>query len=190
MIGLLFVNNNEYCNVKVDDKLIIDIGRGDRESFSLLYELISGNVYGFALSITKNTHDAEDVLQETFLKVYSKAGEYIPEGKPLAWIFRIARNLSLTKIRDRSKECDLDENRPVELDFSFIANVEQKLLLEKLFEILSDEEKQILLLHSANGMKHRQIADLLGLSLNTVLSKYHRGIKKLKEAVRRDDDEK
>lgn len=55
---------------------------------------------------------------------------------------------------------------------------------EAALNILSDEERQIITLHSISGLKHREIADLLNLKLTTVLSKYHRGLKKLKDAIR------
>lgn len=185
MVNFLLASYFEYeVNQVVDDTLIMKIATGDTDALRQLYENVSGNIYGFALSITKNTHDAEDVLQETFVKVYSKACEYIPQGKPLAWIFTIARNLCLTKMREKARTSALDESRPQDLDFSSVHDVEHKILLEMLFKVLNDEEKQILLLHSVNGMKHREIASFMNISLNTALSKYHRAIKKLKAAVK------
>ena len=58
------------------------------------------------------------------------------------------------------------------------------MVLEAALNILSDEERQIITLHSISGLKQREIADLLNLKLTTVLSKYHRGLKKLKDAIR------
>lgn len=171
----------------IDDKLISDIAKGNMSAFHDLYTAVSGNVYGFALSITKNIHDAQDVLQDTFLKVYSNADRYIPNGKPLAWIFTITRNLSLDKIKDKMRSSEYCDNIREEIDFSVIENTEHRLLLEKMFDILNDEEKQILILHSVNGMKHREIAKLLSIPLNTVLSKYNRAVNKLKKAIEEED---
>lgn len=70
-----------------------------------------------------------------------------------------------------------------ELDLSSLHDAEKRLLIENLFTILSDEEKQILVLHAVGGIKHREIANLMELSMNTVISKYHRAIKKLKSAM-------
>lgn len=171
----------------IDDSLLQRIAAGDREAFHDLYDLASRSVYGFALSITQNIHDAEDVLQETFLKVYARAGEYTAQGKPMAWILTIARNLALTRLRSRGKDLALDDSRDTIPDFSMVENTEQRLVLETLFGVLSTEEKEILVMHVANGLKHREVAAVLELPLNTVLSKYHRAMKKMKAAVEKEE---
>lgn len=162
----------------IDDELIEKIAQGDMEAFRELYNSASKSVYSFALSILKNSQDAEDVMQETFLKIYQKSPGYISCGKPLAWILRITRNLSLTCLRKKCAETD--SNQPEKPDFSCVENTEHRLLLEKLFSILDEEEKQIVVLHIVGGLKHRETAEIIGLPLGTVLSKYNRAIKKLK----------
>ena len=69
------------------------------------------------------------------------------------------------------------------MDFSSVENAEQRVLVEMLFKHLTDEEKQILVLHAVSGMKYREIASFMDIPLNTVLSKYHRAVKKLKERI-------
>ena len=163
----------------IDDNLIEKISLGDTDAFRELYEAASKSVYGFALSILKNRYDAEDVLQETFLRVYTNASAYKAKGKPMAWILRITRNLSLTRLREKAKteEYDLSAEVP---DFSFVNDSDSRLLLGKLFSILSDDEKQIVVLHAVGGLKHRETAEILELPLGTVLAKYNRAIKKLR----------
>lgn len=184
MVSILMTVQSEF-QVKrpIDDDLILKISDGDMNAFHELYENVSKSVYGFALSILKNSHDAEDVLQETFLKVYGNSSEYVPCGKPMAWILRITRNLALSKLRENSKKAEYDDARCEEIDLSSLHDAEKRLLIEKLFTVLNDDEKQILVLHAVGGMKHREIANLTELSLNTVISKYHRAIKKLKSAM-------
>ncbi|MBE7064665.1 MAG: RNA polymerase sigma factor [Ruminococcaceae bacterium] len=167
----------------VDEELIIKIADGDMEAFRDLYDAAAGSVYGFVLSILKNKYDADDVLQDTFLKIYSNASEYEPKGKPLAWILTIAKNSAYSKLRDTGKTESLEEQNTEPIDFSSMENAEQRLLVETLFKYLTDEEKQILLLHSVSGMKYREIASFMDIPLNTVLSKYHRAVKKLKEKI-------
>ena len=77
-----------------DDALIERIAKGDMDAFRMLYENVSGSIYGFVLSIVKNAYVAEDVLQDTFLTIHQTAGSYKPMGKPMAWILTIARNLA------------------------------------------------------------------------------------------------
>ena len=76
-----------------DDALILRIARGDTAALETLYRQTSASIYGFALSILRDPTAAEDVMQDTYLTVWTKAGSYVPQGKPLAWVFTIARNL-------------------------------------------------------------------------------------------------
>lgn len=188
MLNILMTLNENY-GVKrpIDDRLIEGIAAGDMDAFHELYEAASSGVYGFALSITKNTHDAEDVLQETFLKLFDKAPEYRPHGKPMAWVLTIAKNAALTKLRNRNKTDELDDaSITAESQLSVIENTEHKMMLEKMFQVLSDEERQIVMLHAVGGLKHREIALVLRLPTGTVLSKYNRAIKKLKISIEGD----
>ena len=167
----------------VDEKLIFKIADGDMDAFRSLYDAVSGSVYGFVLSILKNKYDADDVLQETFLKVYSNAANYAANGKPMAWILTIAKNSAYSKLRDTGKTESFEELTTEPMDFSSVENAEQRVLVEMLFKHLTDEEKQILMLHAVSGMKYREIASFMDIPLNTVLSKYHRAVKKLKERI-------
>lgn len=183
---LMTVYEDAVVKRPIDDMLINKIANGDMDAFVTLYESASKSVYSFALSITKNSHDADDVLQETFLKVYENAARYDCQGKAMAWIFKIAKNNALNKIRSRAKHSDYDDGRDFDIDFSAIENAENRLLIENLFTLLCDEEKQIITLHAVSGLKHREIADILAMPISSVLSKYHRAIKKLKDAVKED----
>lgn len=165
----------------VDDALIERIADGDMEAFRQLYERTCGSIYGFALSITKNAHDAEDVLQDTFLTVHRSAAGYQPMGKPMAWILTIARNHTRMRLRSNGKTTGCDDLQ-LQSDEALarIESVENRILIRELMTALSREERQIVMLHAACGLKNREIAALLQLPLNTVLSKYHRAIKKLR----------
>ena len=67
--------------VYVDEKILSDIAAGSASAFKELYVLTSDTVYGFALSILKNSHDAEDIMQEVFVKIYNSADTYQKQGK-------------------------------------------------------------------------------------------------------------
>jgi len=169
----------------IDDELILRIAEGDREALSLLYEAMSRGIYGFALSITKNSHDADDVMQETFIKVYEKAQDYKPQGKASAWVYTVAKNLATDKLRHKSRIADYEEGFDG-IDFSTVSNAENKLLIENLFKLLNEEEKQIIMLHAVSEMKFQEISRVLGLTLGTTLSKYHRAIKRLKSVLKEE----
>ena len=183
MLNLMAVlEEGSKLSSTVDDKLIKDIAKGSMEALHTLYEKTNKSVYAFALSITKNPHDAEDVLQETFLKIYQKAKDYTSYDKPMAWIFTIAKNFALMKFRDRKKEDSMEEvNDMPEVIFSFVEDVSERIVLEAAVNKLDEDERTILLLHAVAGFKNREIADLLDMPINTVLSKYNRTIRKMQK---------
>lgn len=169
---------------EIDETLFYKIGEGEKDAFCKLYEQAGNAVYSYALSLLHNQQDAEDVMQETFLKIRSAAHLYTPMGKPMAWILTIARNICMMKFRQEkhSSGVPLEEIKE-ELDFSQIEDWEDRIVLKTAFQILSQEECQIIVLHAVSGLKHREISELLHLPLSTVLSKYNRGIKKLRDRL-------
>lgn len=173
------------------DRLLMLVKEGDREALRCLYEETAKSVYGYALSILKNPQDAEEAMQDTYLAVWDQAQRYHSDGKPMAWIFTITKNLCYMRLRRQLNRggISLDELReqesgwePGELCEDIELAPEKYVLLEAL-KTLKEEERSIVLLHDAGGMKHREIAELLGLPLPTVLSKYRRTLKKLTEKI-------
>lgn len=173
-----------------DEKLLLLVARGDREAFQRLYQNTDKTIYGFILSIVKNPQDAEELMQETYLKIWVSAGSYQSQGKPLAWMFTIARNLCYMKFRDQKREADMGLSELSEMELGeFCPQIEDaadRLVLHAALHILSEEERQIVLLHTAAGLKHREIAADLEMPLATVLSKYNRAMKKLQKHLREE----
>ena len=89
---------------KIDESLIVRIGRDERDALEELYRLTERPLYSYVLAIVKNPHDTQDIVQETYLKIRSCAHLYRPQGKPMAWIFTIARNLALNFIRLNARQ--------------------------------------------------------------------------------------
>ena len=129
-------NENQRLGQIVKEELFIQIAEGDMQALETMYYQTYKAVYGFILSILKNQYDAEDILQETYIKIKTGAHLYKPQGKPLAWIFTIARNLSYMKIRkDKNTQTSPYEELENMLDFSAVEDKENKLLLEAAFSI-------------------------------------------------------
>ncbi len=175
-------NDNNFAQL---DALVSQIANGDKNALSELYKIARSSVYGFALSILKNAHDAEDALQNAFVKIWENASQYRQGTKPMAWILTITKNLCYMKLREQSK-CDNFE----EEEMSFLVapdnvalTVENRVVLEAAFKAITDEERQIVMLHVVSGLKFREIATLLDIPIATALSKYHRAIKKMQTAV-------
>ena len=165
--------------------LLRAIARGDTASMGPLYDLIKTDVFAYALSKTGNRQDADDITQDTFVQIYKYAKQYTPQGKPMAWIIRIELNLIRKQFRKRSRTVCFDEqfnNLPSGENFEERAI--NSAFLRELLKTLDEEEREVIALHVVSGMKHREIAKLLGKPLSTVLSKYNRAIKKLQLVVK------
>lgn len=181
MICLTSVNEIRTDGHELDE-CIYAMAAGDSSGLAALYEKASPAVYGFALSILKNRQDAEDVLQDCFISAYGGAAGYRSHGKPMAWLLTIARNLCMQKLRERKRTSDIpEEDWERYLESLDRVTPEDKIVLSECMRTLTDEERQIVVLHAVGGFKHREIAELTELPLSTVLSKYSRAIKKLRK---------
>lgn len=173
-----------------DEELLRRVAEGDQDAFRQLYQNTDRTLYSFILSILKNPQDAEEVMQETYMKIWTSAPSYQSQGKPLAWFFTIARNLCYMKFRDAKHEADIsyDELNGEETGELYLPleNLADAMVLRSALTILKEDERQIVLLHASAGLKHREIAASLGIPLPTVLSKYNRAIKKLKQHLREE----
>ena len=190
MLMLLAALQSEYGvpDPQQLEGLMAGLAAGDRESLAQLYHRTRAAVYGLALSILGSGHDAEDVTQDTYVTAWEKCHLYRPQGTPMAWLLTITRNLARMKLRDRGRTQDLGEEQwhaiPAQ---SPSVTPEDRAVLEAALNILSDQERRIVVLHAAAGLKHREIAKLLELPLPTVLSKYRRALSKLTTTLAGDD---
>ncbi len=170
-----------------EDRLLLLMKTGDQEAFRRLYELTAKGIYSYALSILRHPQDAEEVMQDTYLTAWNQANRYESEGKPMAWLLTIARNLSYMRLRKQKEHPyisyeDLEWEEPGELCPNIELAPEKQMLLDAL-AVLGEDERNIVLLHDAGNMKHREIAEDLGLPLSTVLSKYRRALKRLQKLL-------
>ena len=101
-LTLLQTTEIAYDSSSYLDTLLKRIGQGDKKALELLYHETKAAIYGFSLSITKNAADSEDILQETYLKIWASANKYAAKGTPMAWILTITKNLSLMKLREHN----------------------------------------------------------------------------------------
>lgn len=170
------------------EEALARLSAGDEQALADIYQLTRVSIYGFALSLLKNSYDAEDVMQDCYVAVFEHAKDYKPHGKPLAWMLTITRNFALKRLKSFSKIVEKEnfESYAEDKDIQINPN-EQRLIINEMMDILADEERQIVILHAVTGMKHRQIAQLLELPLSTVLSKYNRALKKIRNSFQETD---
>ncbi len=174
---------------QIDEEIFQRIGDDNPEALKELYESTHRVLYAYVLSMVKNHDDALDLVQDIYIKILSAAHLYKPMGKPLAWMFTIAKNLTRNSFRWKERFAD-PESLDIENDpnFSYVSDPEDRMVLASAMSILSEEERQIVILHSVAGFKHHELAENLNMPVATVLSKYHRSLKKLRnELLRRGD---
>ena len=182
MTVLNFSVQNGTVSAAELDSMLSAVARGDTKAFEMLYNATRVSVYSFALSIVKNSYDAEDVMQDCYVALFASAADYVSCGKPLAWILTIVRNLCFQKFRTQKLNSEFHRQDKNELSAEKTAvSPDDRLILKECLEKLQDQERQIIILHAVSGFKHREIAEFLEIPLPTVLSKYHRALKKLRK---------
>ena len=169
-------------------RLLRCIAAGEREALAALYQRTRTAVYGLALSYLRNAHDAQDLTQDVYVQVWDCAAQYRPTGSPMGWLLAVCRNLCLMRLRREERHAALSEEEWDAIPMQECGlDTEERVLLQNALESLGEEERRIVLLHAVTGLKHREIAALLELALPTVLSKYHRALKKMRSCLEGDD---
>lgn len=159
--------------------MIYRVAHNDMVALEKLYCKYKTEVYRLAFAILNDYYLAEDVVQETFLKVKVKANMFRYGSNERAWIMRIARNTAIDIKRKQNKENIIEV---VEKN----GNVENNALIadEEFLNIIkpfSDLDKQIICLHLICKLRHKDIAELIGMSTAATKKRYERAIKKLRE---------
>ena len=175
----------EGKRVRIPEELFPRIAGGDDRALEELYYLSYRPIYAFILSMTLNKEDADDLLQDTYIRIRAAAHLYKNQGNPMAWMMKIARNLFLMKKRkDKGREFLPEEGviDMIESTFSEIEDAENRIFLEELFLHISEEEREIIIMNALSGMTFKEISNYMEKPLGTILSKYHRAMKKLKHA--------
>ena len=169
-------------------QLLIHIAGGEREALAELYQRTRSAVYGLALSYLKNAQDAQDLTQDVYVQVWDCAAQYRPTGSPMGWLLAVCRNLCLMRLRRTERHAVLSEAEWDAIPQQETGlTTEERTLLQHVLSRLGEEERRIVLLHAVTGLKHREIAALLELPLPTVLSKYHRAIRKMRADLEGDN---
>lgn len=170
------------------EELLRRVAAGEREALADLYRRTGPAVYGLALSNLRHAQDAEDVTQDTFVRIWDSAPSYRPQGTPMAWILTVARNQARMRLRERERGGELTQAQwdMLPAEASGVTQEDRQVLQAALLG-LSSQERQVVTLHAMAGLKHREIAALLEIPLPTVLSKYRRALKKLNILLRGDE---
>ena len=168
-------------NKKVGDALKA-IKKGDNSGFDVLYDCIGRAVYLTAYSILGNEPDAADTVQDVFLKLYRNADRYDPDAEAgaTAYVLRIARNCALDRLRKRKDYVDID-TAELAASESGAGSDEAAGRLGALLSTLDGTDRQIVVMKAGNGLKFKDIAAALDMSVDAVKKRYQRAILKIRE---------
>lgn len=173
--------------IEPDAELMLRVKDGDTASFALLLERHRGPVIRFLYRMVQNQAVAEELAQETFLRVYRARASYEPAAKFTSWLFRIAMHLAVNSLRDGRVE-KLQESLDEETQLADRnPTIEQKLLSRaKLDEVrraiaaLPDKQRAAVLMHKYEEMDYKQIARVLNCSESAVKSLLFRAYETLR----------
>src|SRR5579862_2732300 len=186
--------------VEAELELIARARSGDTGAFSQLISRYEGKIFRLAMNITQNREDAEDVLQEAFLKAYEHLNQFQGNSKFYTWVVRIAVNQALMKLRKRKSDrsVSLDEGIDTGEDTvtreiaTWDENPEQKYSREELNAILDDAiqalaptYRTVFVLRDVEELSTEETAEALGLSIPAVKSRLLRARLQLREKLTR-----
>ncbi len=164
------------------DELIQAMAHGDRTALHTLYTEYKQPVFMLALTLTKNKHLAEDIMQDTFVAAYESAASYHPAGKGRSWLLAITKNLSRQQLK-REHKYELQEAISPQATAHqprFEELIEQHSHIKWLLSTLSAKEQDIVLLHVLADIKLTDIAVYLELPLGSVYWSYSNARCKMK----------
>jgi RNA polymerase sigma-70 factor (ECF subfamily) len=175
---------------------------GDARAFSTLVQRHRGPVYNFILRYTGHRQRAEDVLQETWLKVVRNSSEWQPKARFTTWVYTIARNLCVDSARKESFRKADSLDAPASHDESdgrsmgdLVAdegaqtpdraahNVRIRPMIEKALESLPQEQREVFLLREYQGIGFKEIAEVTGVNENTVKSRMRYALEGLRKRL-------
>lgn len=177
-----------------DDKLVASYNAGDQEALNSLIHRYLNQIYIFAHRMTGSQEEAKDIAQETFVKVWRTIARYKMTGTFKAWIFAIARNTAIDKLRKKKSAVfsDFEDvngkntltetlSDPETLPATLIEKAEKNGLLGKALLTLNPDDRAILSLHYSEDMTFEMIGKTLKKPLNTVKSRHRRALARLRE---------
>ena len=178
-----------------DSELVALYLKGDSKSFEALIQKHKNKIYAFILSKIRNRDLAEDIFQDTFIKVINslQKGKYNEEGKFLPWVMRIANNLVIDYFRKSKKMRTIAPTDDFDI-FDILQdgekNIEDNLVnnqihkdLRKLIEHLPEDQKEVLKMRYYAELSFKEISESTGVSINTALGRMRYALINLRKLI-------
>lgn len=174
---------------------------GDRNAFAELVELYKDKIFHLAYRMLNNKQEAEDAVQETFLRVYTNLHRYDEYQKFSTWIFRIGTNLCIDKLRRRKQTYSLDAEMTDGEGNDYYAMLpsdedtpEKQLIvsetqaqIHRAIETLPEKYKSVVILRYLQDMSLQEISDVLDMPVTTIKTRVHRGREYLRKKLEQEE---
>lgn len=187
-----------------DRALVARVKAGDREAFKDLFDRYHRRLLSVAVGVVKNPQDAEDVVQDAFVKAYRNINSFLGNSSFYTWLYRIVFNLCIDLSRKsyRKNESGVDDSNSLDVvsrssgqdPLTYLGSVknpeeslrnsEIKQRLSKALSELSEEHRAVILLREVDGFSYAEIGDVLKCSKGTVMSRLHHARKRLQLALK------
>jgi RNA polymerase sigma-70 factor (ECF subfamily) len=188
-----------------DETLMLRYQQGDRTAFAQLVRRHQTPLYNFALRQVRVAQVAEDVVQESFVRVVQNAADFKHEARFTTWVYTITRNLCIDHLRKRAlrKHPSLDESRGEEGEGPTLgeqtadprASVEREatgselqVRIARAVDTLPDEQREVFLMREVSNLPFKEIAEITGVPENTVKSRMRYALERLQEALAEYED--
>lgn len=173
------------------EKMIAQAGHGDRAAFSSLYDATSSKLFGVCLRILNDRAEAEDALQEAFVRIWQKSSSYAANGySPMTWLITLTRNMAIDKLRTRKagsadieEVYDLADSGPTP-EAAAVASSERAQIDGCLDELAPDRADAVRDAY-LEGHSYNELAAKYGVPLNTMRTWLRRSLGKLKDCLTR-----
>jgi RNA polymerase sigma-70 factor (ECF subfamily) len=190
-----------------DEQLINSyLSTNDLRHFKTLIMRYQDRLYGSCVRMLNNVEEAEEVVQETYIRVHQSIAKFDKRSTFASWVFRIAHNLCIDRIRTAQRRKSI-QLLPLDLQSSYsgeeatdnltvsqiadsgpspdesLAMSEQFELIEKSLKLLPENQRSVIILHDIEGFSYEEVANIIGANLGTVRSRIHYGRLKLRELL-------
>lgn len=178
----------------VEEQLIKELQETESQAkaFEVLVNTYKERLYWHIRRIVLNHDDADDVLQNTFIKVYRGIGNFKGDSKLYSWLYRIATNESLTFLKQRQRKTGITDQEmkeqmlgTLEADVHFDGD-EIQLKLQKALASLPEKQKLVFNMKYFQEMKYDEISDILETSVGGLKASYHLAVKKIEAYLKED----
>jgi len=176
-----------------DTELVVRVGEGDVAAYRELVRRYGARLHHYARRLLNESHEAEDVVQETFLRLWQRAGSYSPEARVTTWLHRIVHNLAVDRLRSRGRWQALDDESEAPISAPQVRKLDEQQRAKSLDAALNrlpERQRAALTLVHFHELSGKEAAAVLGVSetaLESLLARARRALRQLIESHTRSE---